>query len=59
MLRLRDATAQTVPGQAGRAFALHPAQARGSDPVVRGSGYDRASGTFRVPPRTAAVFVSR
>jgi pullulanase-type alpha-1,6-glucosidase len=52
------ATTQTVPGQAGRAFGLHPVQAGGGDPVVRTSGYDRATGSFRVPARTAAVFVS-
>ncbi|WP_424233250.1 alpha-1,6-glucosidase domain-containing protein [Actinophytocola sp.] len=30
----------------------------GADPVVRGSSYDSRTGTFTVPPRTVAVFVT-
>ncbi|WP_345713568.1 pullulanase-type alpha-1,6-glucosidase, partial [Kineococcus glutinatus] len=50
------ATTQVVPGTAGQRFRLHPVQARGGDPVVRGSRFDAASGAFTVPARTAAVF---
>jgi pullulanase-type alpha-1,6-glucosidase len=53
-----ETTAQTVPDQASREFSLHPVQANGSDPVVRTARYDTASGTFTVPARTVAVFVS-
>ncbi len=51
-----DAVRQTVPALSGRPHALHPVQARGSDPVVRRSSYEASSGTFTVPPRTVAVF---
>lgn len=54
-----EATTQTVPGWAGRRFALHPVQARGGDPVVRQASSARASGAFTVPARTVAVFVAR
>ena len=37
----------------------HPVQARGTDPVVKTSTYDRATGAFTVPPRTVAVFTTR
>ncbi|MFE7131997.1 pullulanase-type alpha-1,6-glucosidase [Streptomyces sp. NPDC057638] len=47
---------QRVPSLAGTGYTLHPAQSSGSDPVVRSSAYDRASGTFTVPARTVAVF---
>ncbi len=53
------AAAEAVPSLAGRRYALHPVQARGGDPVVRAASYDRASGTFRVPARTVAVFEAR
>ena len=33
------ATTQTVPGTAGRSYALHPVQASGGDPVVKGAHY--------------------
>ncbi len=53
------ASTQTVPGAAGARYELHPVQAAGGDPVVRTSRYDRATGTFTVPPRTVAVFTRR
>jgi pullulanase-type alpha-1,6-glucosidase len=52
-----EPTTQTVASLAGRRYALHPVQARGSDPIVRESTYQRASGAFTVPARTVAVFV--
>jgi pullulanase-type alpha-1,6-glucosidase len=54
-----ETTTQTVPALAGSAYELHPVQAGGGDPVVRTSSYDAASGSFTVPARTVAVFVTR
>ena len=54
-----EATTQTVAGTAGQRFALHPVQANGTDPVVKGSTYHRQAGSFTVPGRTVAVFVQR
>jgi pullulanase-type alpha-1,6-glucosidase len=51
------ATTQTIPALAGRRFELHEVQARGGDPVVKGSRASR--GAFSVPGRTTAVFVRR
>jgi pullulanase/glycogen debranching enzyme len=51
------ATTQTVPGTAGRSYALHPVQASGGDPVVKDARY-AGGGAFTVPARTVAVFVS-
>jgi pullulanase-type alpha-1,6-glucosidase len=51
------ATTQTVPGAAGRPYGLHPVQATGGDPVVKAARY-AGGGTFTVPARTVAVFVS-
>jgi hypothetical protein len=50
---------EAVPSLAGRGYALHPVQAGGGDPTVREASYDGASGTFKVPARTVAVFVAR
>ncbi|MEL4544210.1 pullulanase-type alpha-1,6-glucosidase [Luteococcus sp. H138] len=50
---------QPVEGLKGSTFTLSPVQAKGSDPVVKKSSYDAASGSFTVPPRTVAVFVQR
>ncbi|MER5761238.1 pullulanase-type alpha-1,6-glucosidase [Streptomyces sp. NPDC002082] len=50
------ARSQQVPALAGTAYALHPVQASGTDPVVRQAAYDPAKGEFAVPARTAAVF---
>ena len=51
-----EATTQTVPGAAGAGYALHPVQVGGSDPVVKTSTFDSATGQFTVPARTVAVF---
>jgi pullulanase-type alpha-1,6-glucosidase len=51
------ATTQVVPGTAGRSYTLHPVQASGGDPVVKTARHT-GGGTFTVPPRTVAVFVS-
>jgi hypothetical protein len=47
-----EATTQTVAGLAGRAYALHPVQAGGGDPLVKTSSYDATAGAFTVPART-------
>ncbi|MEV4434498.1 pullulanase-type alpha-1,6-glucosidase [Streptomyces sp. NPDC049585] len=47
---------QQVAALAGTPYALHPVQAHGADPVVKGASYEAASGTFAVPGRTVAVF---
>jgi pullulanase/glycogen debranching enzyme len=36
---------------------LHPVQALSQDPVVRGSRFQKNTGTFTIPARTTAVFV--
>jgi len=41
----------------GSDMTLHPSLAASSDPVVRSARYDSSSSTFRVPPRTAVVFI--
>jgi hypothetical protein len=48
-----------VASLAGRRYTLHPIQARSGDAIVRGSTYAAPSGTFTVPARTVAVFVTR
>ncbi|MGW0394990.1 pullulanase-type alpha-1,6-glucosidase [Streptomyces sp. NPDC003042] len=47
---------QRVPALAGTAYALHPAQASGADPVVKSAAYDTTTGEFTTPARTVAVF---
>ncbi|MEU9804254.1 pullulanase-type alpha-1,6-glucosidase [Streptomyces sp. NPDC051000] len=47
---------QRVADLAGRAYALHPIQAAGSDAAVKGAAYDTRTGRFTVPARTVAVF---
>ncbi|MPY55133.1 pullulanase-type alpha-1,6-glucosidase, partial [Streptomyces acidicola] len=47
---------QRIADLEGTAYALHPVQAAGADPVVRTSSYAAESGTFSVPGRTVAVF---
>ncbi|MCL6512685.1 MAG: DUF3372 domain-containing protein [Anaerolineae bacterium] len=42
----------------GLKLSLHPIQAGGSDPLVKQSRYDAATGSFSVPGRTTAVFVA-
>lgn len=46
---------QTVDDLAGRGFALTPALANGSDPVVKTTTWDAATGTVTVPARSVAV----
>ena len=53
-----DPATLTVPGTADREFELHPVQQTSVDQVVRLSTFDIATGTFEVPARTTAVFVS-
>ncbi|MBF0815255.1 pullulanase-type alpha-1,6-glucosidase [Microbacterium paludicola] len=50
---------QKVAGLEGRSFALTPAQAKGSDPVVKETTWDAATGTITIPARTVAVLVER
>ena len=50
---------QPVPGLAGAALTLSPVQAGGSDPVVKATTWDAASGTATVPARSVAVLVQR
>jgi pullulanase/glycogen debranching enzyme len=40
-----------------QSLMLHPVQAISHDPVVRGSKFNRHTGTFNVPARTTAVFI--
>ncbi len=53
------ATEQTLAEAKGERLALHPVQRWSYDSVVRRASVDRATGTFRVPARTVAVFVRR
>jgi hypothetical protein len=46
-----------IPELQGRKLQLHRIQRNGSDDVVKASAFDRNSGTFAIPARTAAVFV--
>ena len=41
----------------GNTFTLHPVQQNSIDPVARSATSDEATGTFKVPGRTTAVFV--
>jgi pullulanase/glycogen debranching enzyme len=52
-----EAVTLQIPELAGEKLALHPEQRSSADPVVRQSRFTRETGTFRVPGRTAAVFV--
>ncbi len=52
-----EATTQTVADLAGHRLTLSPVQAKGSDPVVKSTTWDKATGTVTVPPRTVAVLV--
>lgn len=54
-----EPTTQTVSALAGHKLVLSPVQARGSDPVVRTTTWDKVTGTVTVPPRTVAVLVDR
>ncbi|WP_404429318.1 pullulanase-type alpha-1,6-glucosidase [Microbacterium lacus] len=48
---------ETVDALAGRTFTLAPALANGSDPVVKTTTWDAASGTITVPARSVVVLV--
>jgi hypothetical protein len=48
----------TAPALAGARLGLHPVQQSSADPVVRTARFERGTGTFTVPARTTAVFVS-
>ena len=52
-----EAVTFRIPELAGEKLALHPEQKSSADPVVRQSRFTKETGTFRVPGRTAAVFV--
>ncbi|HEU0181919.1 MAG TPA: alpha-1,6-glucosidase domain-containing protein, partial [Agromyces mariniharenae] len=52
-----EAITEQVDGLAGREFALADALANGSDPVVKTTAWNTASGTLTLPARTAAVLV--
>ncbi|UZN02100.1 pullulanase-type alpha-1,6-glucosidase [Cellulomonas sp. S1-8] len=54
-----EPTSQRVGTLTGRRYVLSPVQAYGADPVVRGTVYERATGTVTVPARTVAVLVER
>ncbi|MCX5420316.1 pullulanase-type alpha-1,6-glucosidase [Streptomyces sp. NBC_00078] len=47
---------QHVQSLAGTGYRLHPVQAKGADPIVKSSSYERESGTFAVPGRSVAIF---
>jgi pullulanase len=55
----RVAQTFTLGDFAGRRFVLHPVLQTSHDPVVRTAAYDRDSGAFTIPARTAAVFWTR
>lgn len=54
-----EATTQTVGALAGDRYRLSSVQAQGSDPVVKGTTWDRSTGTVTVPARTVAVLVAQ
>ncbi|MFE9686998.1 pullulanase-type alpha-1,6-glucosidase [Streptomyces sp. NPDC006285] len=51
-----QAREQRIPDLRGTAYALHPVQAAGGDPLVKSASYTPETGTFTVPGRTVAVF---
>ncbi|WP_456824848.1 pullulanase-type alpha-1,6-glucosidase [Cellulomonas sp. P5_E12] len=54
-----EATTQTVSSLSGHKLTLSSVQAKGSDAVVKGTTWDKATGTVTVPPRTVAVLVEK
>ena len=48
----------TLPSMAGLNASLHPVQANSNDSVVQTASFNSSTGTFSVPARTTAVFVS-
>jgi len=51
-----EARTFTIAELQGQRLKLHPIQKSSSDPLVRTSSFNRATGTFSVPHRTSAVF---
>jgi hypothetical protein len=62
MVIVFNATPNTVTEQvaaaAGQRYVLDPFQLAGHDPIVKQSRNDPSTGSFTVPARTVAVFVS-
>ncbi|WP_442577218.1 pullulanase-type alpha-1,6-glucosidase [Microbacterium sp. F51-2R] len=54
-----EATTQTIASLKGRGFALTPALAKGSDPVVKTTAWNSSTGTVTVPARSVAVLVEK
>jgi pullulanase len=54
-----EARTFTAAALAGQRLRLHPVQRASADLVVRGARFDCRTGTFTVPARTTAVFVSQ
>ncbi len=52
-----EAITTALPELEGRKFALTPALAKGSDPVVKATKVSARTGTLTIPARTAAVLV--
>jgi hypothetical protein len=50
---------QRVDALRGADVSLHPVLRSSADPVLRSAAFERNSGTFRVPARSVAVFVTR
>lgn len=48
----------TIDAEKAKAYALHTAQANGSDTVVKTASYNQTTGEFTIPARTAAVFTT-
>ncbi len=54
----RQAHSLTLPDEAGKHYRLHPVQQRSRDArLARQTRFDRRSGRFDIPARSAAVFV--
>jgi pullulanase/glycogen debranching enzyme len=53
-----DAQTFADPAFRKQQLRLHPVQAASHDPVVRTAKFDSTKGEFRIPARTAAVFVA-
>ncbi|MCC3764666.1 pullulanase-type alpha-1,6-glucosidase [Glycomyces sp. TRM65418] len=53
-----EAAEQTVGEAAGSGASLHPVLEDSADPAFADAAFDDATGTFTVPARTVAVFVS-
>lgn len=54
----RQAHSLTLPDEAGKRYRLHPVQQRSRDAhLVQQTRFDRGTGRFDIPARSAAVFV--